>query len=190
MFGENRHGPSRNPHYTAEEIELRAADARIVQVQLLAMNETLPGRRYYWPIYEFRCEHHLPIGIPAGSAFRHAPTSNGWPSHYVQDYVGLSMGFDFAAAQACMANRRGSPVHLPTVRQHVRMTIQAFDAPTAAELNTSWSISTATICCCSPPTFRIGISTDVIQNLAVDNPLATYPRLSASTPGIRACLAT
>ena len=74
-----------------------------------AMNETLPGRRYYWPIYKSAVRHHLPIGIPAGSAFRHAPTSNGWPSHYVQDYVGLSMGFDFAAAQACMAKRRGHP---------------------------------------------------------------------------------
>ena len=104
--------PAQNPHYAAEEIELRATDTRFVQVQLLAMNEMLLGRRYYWPIYEAAVKHDLPIGIHAGSAFRHAPTSNGWPSHYVQDYVGQSMGFEFATAQP---DGRGRVQSLPLV---------------------------------------------------------------------------
>ena len=36
------------------------------------------GRSYYWPIYEAAAQlYDLPIGIHAGSLYRHAPTSNG-----------------------------------------------------------------------------------------------------------------
>ena len=90
-----------------------AADRRFVQVQLLAMNEMLLGRRYYWPIYEAAIRHDLPIGIHAGSAFRHAPTSIGWPSHYVQDYVGQKMGFE---AQLLSLMGEGVFNHFPSLR--------------------------------------------------------------------------
>jgi predicted TIM-barrel fold metal-dependent hydrolase len=218
--------PAQNPHYAAEEIELRAADKRFVQVQLLAMNEMLLGRRYYWPIYEAAVKHDLPIGIHAGSAFRHAPTSIGWPSHYVQDYVGQSMGFESqllslmgegvfnhfpslrivliesgvtwlpAFLWRAIKSWRGlrsetpwftrSPAEL--VRQHVRMTMQPFDAPTAAEVERIMQhIDSDEILLFAtdfphwhfdgrealPP----GLSAHTIQKLAVDNPLATYPRL-------------
>ncbi len=218
--------PAQNPHYAAEEIELRASDTRFVQVQLLAMNEMLLGRRYYWPIYEAAVKHDLPIGIHAGSAFRHAPTSIGWPSHYVQDYVGQSMGFE---SQLLSLMGEGVFNHFPSlrivliesgvtwlpaflwraikswrglrsetpwftrspadlVRQHVRMTMQPFDAPTAAEVERIMEhIDSDEILLFAtdfphwhfdgrealPP----GLSADIIQKLAVDNPLATYPRL-------------
>ena len=218
--------PAQNPHYAAEEIELRASDTRFVQVQLLAMNEMLLGRRYYWPIYEAAVKHDLPIGIHAGSAFRHAPTSIGWPSHYVQDYVGQSMGFE---SQLLSLMGEGVFNHFPSlrivliesgvtwlpaflwraikswrglrsetpwftrspadlVRQHVRMTMQPFDAPTAAEVERIMEhIDSDEILLFAtdfphwhfdgrealPP----GLSADTIQKLAVDNPLATYPRL-------------
>ena len=45
------------------------------------------GRSYYWPIYEAAAKHDLPIGLHAGSMYRYAPTSTGWPSHYLHDYV-------------------------------------------------------------------------------------------------------
>src|SRR5689334_16556838 len=86
--------PAQNPNYAAQEIERCAADRRFVQVQLLSAGEMLLGRRYYWPIYEAAAKHDLPVGIHAGTAFRHAPTSNGWPSYFVQDYVGQTMGFE------------------------------------------------------------------------------------------------
>ena len=47
------------------------ADRRFVQVLLLANAETPLGRRAYWPIYEAAARHDLPIGIHAGSAYRH-----------------------------------------------------------------------------------------------------------------------
>ena len=37
--------------------------------------------------------HGLPIGIHAGSAFRHPVTSLGWPSYYLEDYASQSQGF-------------------------------------------------------------------------------------------------
>ena len=34
-----------------------------------------------------------PIGIHAGSSFRHPPSALGWPSYYLEDYVSHSQGF-------------------------------------------------------------------------------------------------
>jgi predicted TIM-barrel fold metal-dependent hydrolase len=52
------------------------------------------GRRYYWPLYAAAVRHNLPIGIHAGSMSRYAPTSTGWPSHYLQDYVSNTHAFE------------------------------------------------------------------------------------------------
>jgi predicted TIM-barrel fold metal-dependent hydrolase len=76
------------------EIERRAADRRFVQVLLLSMGEMLLGRRYYWPIYEAAERHGLAVGIHAGSIYRYAPTSIGWPSHVLEDYVAQSAAFE------------------------------------------------------------------------------------------------
>jgi len=218
--------PAQNPHYAAEEIERRAADNRFVQVQLLASNEIMLGRRYYWPIYEAAAKHNLPIGIHAGSAFRHAPTSIGWPSHYAQDYVSHTMGLE-GALLSLMAE--GVFNHFPTlkvvliesgvswlpgflwraikswrglrgetpwftrspadlIREHVRLTIQPFDAPGAEEVQRimehidgdhmllfstdfpHWHFDGTNA---MPP----GLSETLIQKIATANSLATYPRL-------------
>ena len=47
----------------------------------------------YWPIYAAAEKHALPLCIHAGSTFRHATTSNGWPSYYLEDYVVMSHAF-------------------------------------------------------------------------------------------------
>jgi predicted TIM-barrel fold metal-dependent hydrolase len=105
--------PAQNPHYAVAEINRRARDNRFVQVQLLASNEIMLGRKYYWPIYEAAVKHGLPIGIHAGSAYRHAPTSVGWPSHYTQDYVSHTMGLE-SALLSLLAE--GVFNHLPDLR--------------------------------------------------------------------------
>ncbi|MGE0222251.1 MAG: amidohydrolase family protein [Acetobacteraceae bacterium] len=218
--------PAQNPTYAAQEIERLAGDKRFVEVQLLCMNEMLLGRRYYWPIYEAAVKHGLPIGIHAGTAYRHAPTSNGWPSHHTQDYVNHTAGFEGqllslmgegvfnhfpelrvvvvesgvtwlpAFLWRAIKSWRGlrgetpwftrSPADL--VRQHVRFTTQPFDAPGAEEVQRILAhIGSDDILLFStdfphwhfdgndalPP----GLSADLIRKLAVDNPLATYPRL-------------
>ena len=86
--------PAQAPLLAVEEIERLAADQRFVQVLLPAACEMMLGRSYYWPIYEAATRHGLPIGIHAGSMYRYAPTSTGWPSHYLHDYVANSQLFE------------------------------------------------------------------------------------------------
>jgi uncharacterized protein len=86
--------PTQNPDLAADEIERRAGDRRFVQVLLPGMGDMPLGRRFYWPIYRAAERHDLPIGIHAGSIYRHAPTSLGWPSYYLEDYVSFSQGFE------------------------------------------------------------------------------------------------
>jgi predicted TIM-barrel fold metal-dependent hydrolase len=85
--------PVHSPELAAEEIERRAADPRFVQVLLLAMTEIPLGRRMMWPIYRAAEKHGLPIGIHAGSSFRHPPSAGGWGSFYLEDYVSYAQGF-------------------------------------------------------------------------------------------------
>lgn len=86
--------PLENPAMSVEEIERCAADPRFVQVLMYVMGEMPLGRRYYWPIYEAAVKHGLPVGVHAGSGYRHAPTSIGWPSYFMEDYVAQSAAFE------------------------------------------------------------------------------------------------
>jgi len=86
--------PVQNPQLCVKEIEKRADDKRFVQVLMPVMGEMTLGRRYYWPIYEAAERHGLPIGIHAGSSYRYAPTSIGWPSYAFEDYVAQSGAFE------------------------------------------------------------------------------------------------
>ena len=90
--------PMQNTDYAIAEIERCAADQRFVQVLVLAMGEAPLGRRQYWPIFETAQRHGLPIGIHAGSSYRHPVTSLGWPSWYVEDYCAQAQGFQAQVA--------------------------------------------------------------------------------------------
>jgi len=82
-----------NPERAAAEIDRCAADKRFVQVLLPAMVDAPLGQRKFWPIYAAAARHGLPIGIHAGSSYRHPVTPVGWPSHYVEDYASQSYAF-------------------------------------------------------------------------------------------------
>lgn len=82
-----------NVEFAVDEIERCARDPRFVQVLLLAMGELPLGRRHFWPFYAAAERHRLPIGIHAGSAYRHPVTSLGWPTYYVEDYAAQAQGF-------------------------------------------------------------------------------------------------
>jgi uncharacterized protein len=86
--------PAQAPLLAVEEIDRCAADRRFVQILLPVGCEMMLGRSYYWPIYEAAVRHDLPIGLHAGSMYRYAPTSTGWPSHYLHDYVAQSQLFE------------------------------------------------------------------------------------------------
>ena len=86
--------PAQAPLLAAQEIERCAGDKRFVQVLIPVACEMMLGRSYYWPIYEAAVKHDLSIGIHAGSMYRYAPTSGGWPSHYLHDYVANAQVFE------------------------------------------------------------------------------------------------
>jgi uncharacterized protein len=82
-----------NVELAVNEIERVASDKRFVQVMVLAAGERPLGKRGYWPIYRAAVKHGLPVGIHAGSSMRHPPTTLGWGSYYLEDYVAHTQSF-------------------------------------------------------------------------------------------------
>jgi predicted TIM-barrel fold metal-dependent hydrolase len=85
--------PLQDIGFAVEELERCAQDRRFVQVMTLAMGEHPLGNRQFWPIYQAAETHGLPIGIHAGSTYRHPVTSLGWTNFYIEEYVSQSFGF-------------------------------------------------------------------------------------------------
>jgi len=85
--------PMLSPELAAAEIDRVAPDWRFVHVLLLVSGELPLGRRPNWPIYAAAERHGLPIGIHAGSTYRHPVTPVGWPSSFVEDYIHQAGGF-------------------------------------------------------------------------------------------------
>ncbi len=85
--------PMQAPDLAVEEIERRAGDNRFVSVLVLAQGETLLGRRHYWPVWQAAEKHKLPIAIHAGSQYRQAPSSIGWPSYRYEYYLAEAQAF-------------------------------------------------------------------------------------------------
>src|SRR3979490_2173141 len=71
----------------------RAGDRRFVSVLVLAQGESLLGRRHFWPVYQVPEKHKLPIAVHAGSQYRLAPSSIGWPSYRYEYYLAEAQAF-------------------------------------------------------------------------------------------------
>ena len=84
------------PELAVEEIERRADDSRFVAVLVPVSNDMPLGRRRYWPVWRAAERHGLPVIVHAGSGYRHAPTSTGWPSYFLEDYVAEAQAFESA----------------------------------------------------------------------------------------------
>jgi uncharacterized protein len=84
---------TRDPEAAAREIDRVGEHPGFVQVLLLVRSEMPYGERHYWPIYEAAERLGLPICIHAGGSAGNPITSVGWPSYYIEDYVGLSQAF-------------------------------------------------------------------------------------------------
>ena len=82
--------PIQDPVLAAEEIDRVGEDSRFVQVLLPAHAEALYGNRRYYPVYEAASRHDLAIGIHFGGNPGSPPTAVGWPSFYIEEYVGMS----------------------------------------------------------------------------------------------------
>ena len=88
--------PVQNAEMAVAEIEHWAADRRFVQVLLLVSGDAPLGKRQHWPIYAAAERHGLPIGIHAGSSYRHPSTPVGWGSTLTEDYVNQAQAFQSA----------------------------------------------------------------------------------------------
>ncbi len=86
--------PVHSPDLAVAEIERRADDTRFVQVLMLRddRDSRWAGGSTGRSIAAAE-RHGLPIGIHAGSSFRHPPSALGWPSYYIEDYVSQAPGF-------------------------------------------------------------------------------------------------
>ncbi|HET6182487.1 MAG TPA: amidohydrolase family protein [Acetobacteraceae bacterium] len=220
--------PWQDAELAAEEIAHWAADRRFVQVQLLAAGDALLGKRQYWPIYAAAVKHGLPVSIHAGSAYRHATTSIGWPSYYVEDYAANAQAFQgqllsliyegvftrFPALTVVLAESgftwlppfmwranktwRGVRIEVPWVdrapsdiiRDHVRFTLQPVDAPPEDPAKLTAILEQigsddALLFSTDYPHWQFDgedplppeLSPALARKIAIDNPLATYPRL-------------
>ena len=85
--------PVQSVEKSVAEIERCAADHRFVQVLMLVMGDMPLGKRHYWPIYAAAERLGLPIGIHAGSNYHNPPSSVGWGSYHIEDYVAQAQAF-------------------------------------------------------------------------------------------------
>ena len=220
--------PPHSAELAVQEIERLANDKRFVQVLMLEMTELPLGRRQNWPIYKAAEKHGLPIGIHAGSSFRHPPSALGWPSYYLEDYVSLAPGFaavlsslvtegvfvkfpklkvvliesgvTWLPAYLWRINKTWRGVRAETpwidrppadiISEHVRLTIQPFDEPPKqSQIQTiieQIGSDEMLLFSTDYPHWHFdgsdavpnGLPCDLLQKILIDNPLATYPRLS------------
>lgn len=80
--------PMHTPRAAVEEIEHWSDDHRFVGVLVPALSELPYGREIYWPVWQAAAAAHLPITLHLGGGDGTAPTSAGWPSTYLEWYVG------------------------------------------------------------------------------------------------------
>jgi predicted TIM-barrel fold metal-dependent hydrolase len=220
--------PTQNAELAVDEIERVVPDHRFVQVLMLVMGDAPLGKRQYWPIYAAAQKHGLPVGIHAGSAYRHPVTPVGWPSYYTEDYAAQAAAFQAALSSlACEgvftkfpdlrvvlieSGVSWLPAHLwrltkfwrglrlevpwvdrspaEIVREHVRLTTQPFDVPddaaTVERLVEHMGSDEMLLFATDYPHWHFdaedalppGLSAGLVRRIMVDNPMATYRRLS------------
>jgi predicted TIM-barrel fold metal-dependent hydrolase len=219
---------AQSPELSVAEIERCAADRRFVQVLMLVMGDQPLGKRAYWPIYEAAQRHGLPIGVHAGSSYRHPPTPVGWPSTHTEDYVNQAQAFQSALTSLVTEGVFAKfprltvvllesgwtwlPAHLwrldkfwkgvrmevpwvdrppsEIVRERVRLTLQPVDGPAdpaqLGRLLEHMGSEDMLLFSTDYPHWQFdgdralpeGLPAGLARKMMVDNPRATYPRLS------------
>src|SRR5579859_7858147 len=85
--------PTRVPQMAAEEIDRIGSHPGFVQVLLPVRSEAPYGHRRYLPIFEAANRHKLVVSLQFGGAPGNPPTGSGWPSYYIEEYVGMAQVF-------------------------------------------------------------------------------------------------
>jgi predicted TIM-barrel fold metal-dependent hydrolase len=77
----------------AREIDRVGGHPGFVQVFLPVRSEAPYGNRRYLPIFEAAARHDLVVSLQFGGAPGNPPTGAGWPSYYIEEYVGMAQVF-------------------------------------------------------------------------------------------------
>lgn len=85
--------PTRVPEMAAREIDRVGAHPGFVQVFLPVRSEAPYGHRRYLPIFEAATRNNLVVSLQFGGAPGNPPTGSGWPSYYIEEYVGMAQVF-------------------------------------------------------------------------------------------------
>lgn len=85
--------PGQDPELAAREIDRVGGHPALVQVFLPVRSEAPYGSRRYSPIFDAALRHGLAVGIHFGGRPGNPPTAAGWPSHFVEEDVGMAHVF-------------------------------------------------------------------------------------------------
>jgi predicted TIM-barrel fold metal-dependent hydrolase len=85
--------PTRVPEMGAQEIDRLGDHPGFVQVLLPVRSEAPYGHRRYLPIFEAADRHNRVVSLQFGGAPGNPPTGSGWPSYYIEEYVGMAQVF-------------------------------------------------------------------------------------------------
>jgi predicted TIM-barrel fold metal-dependent hydrolase len=83
-----------DPAGAAGEIARLSGDRRFVHVLLPVRADRPYGNRFYWPLLEAAVEHGRPLALHFGGSSGNPPTPVGWPSYYLEEYVGMAHIFE------------------------------------------------------------------------------------------------
>jgi uncharacterized protein len=85
--------PTRVPEMAAQEIDRVGDHPGFVQVLLPVRSEAPYGQRRYLPIFDAAVRKNLVVSLQFGGAPGNPPTGSGWPSYYIEEYVGMAQVF-------------------------------------------------------------------------------------------------
>ena len=85
--------PTRVPEMGAAEIDRIGKHPGFVQVLLPVRSEAPYGNRRYLPIFEAAVRNNLVVSLQFGGSPGNPPTGSGWPSYYIEEYVGMAQVF-------------------------------------------------------------------------------------------------
>jgi predicted TIM-barrel fold metal-dependent hydrolase len=85
--------PTRVPEMGAQEIDRLGRHPGFVQVLLPVRSEAPYGNRRYLPVFEAAARNNLVVSLQFGGSPGNPPTGSGWPSYYIEDYVGMAQVF-------------------------------------------------------------------------------------------------
>jgi predicted TIM-barrel fold metal-dependent hydrolase len=85
--------PTRIPEMGAREIDRVGDHPGFVQVLLPVRSEAPYGNRRYLPIFEAAARRDLVVSLQFGGVPGNPPTGSGWPSYYIEEYVGMAQIF-------------------------------------------------------------------------------------------------